>query len=599
MKRVRLIDVLIHGFGSFQTTSLLSLENRGLAIVTGKNLDATTASSNGAGKSTVFKAISWALYGRTVDGLTTNIRNVGVSFAMVRLNFEVNGETFQIRRKREKSKGILEFRSSSEDFTCRKKSDTQDKIVDIIGVDFDGFRACCLFGQGDTSRFAHPTTSDTERKSLLRRLLGLERYDFAKSYAQLQVSNLKDSYSQLHDELRRLEEERSGLERSLSGVDSRLETFAEFKVKGDARLAEARSEAEAAIEKHKTAKAAFESFETSASMGTERERLSRERSGKESELKELQFERRSIKKRLSQLGESGECPLCGGEVGDYCLQEEKDRLVQISEGVSRLEPEIEELRRLEKGVCSEIKANELHENALEREAVDAWKEVQSAKKERLSLECQVQEIDADIEEAKTKRNLLRGKLSWAEKRIKAREEKSDSIRDDIACWSWWARFGFGPKGVPAFAIEQTLPALNVTTNKHLGLLSGGDIEVVWTATTKTTKGTEKEVLCCSVLIEGQKGVTPSGGQLRKIELATELALAELAGESGGTSFNCLFFDEALDGLDEIARGQVVSWIRSLEKESVFVVSHTSELAEEFETEVRVTKQDGMSSIRVI
>ncbi|NIR17999.1 MAG: AAA family ATPase, partial [Desulfobacterales bacterium] len=48
----------------------LKLANRGVVLIMGENRDASGASSNGAGKSAIWDAMVWGLFGKTLRGIT-------------------------------------------------------------------------------------------------------------------------------------------------------------------------------------------------------------------------------------------------------------------------------------------------------------------------------------------------------------------------------------------------------------------------------------------------------------------------------------------------------------------------------------------------
>ena len=206
-----------------------------------------------------------------------------------------------------------------------------------------------------------------------------------------------------------------------------------------------------------------------------------------------------------------------------------------------------------------------------------------------SAEERIKEAEQDELEQKNKIKTLTSKKDLPISVIKENNER-------VELADWWVK-GFGPKGVPAYAIEQSLPVLNEKANRHLLELADGDIEVRWTATTIGSSGVVKEELTQNVTIEGTVGAAPSGGQSKKIELATELALAELMEESEGIGANILLLDEALDGLDVEGQDRVIEWVhRCLPHEAVFVVSHDEAIADSFESRLVVTKKGQSSKV---
>ena len=68
---MKLKQLTIRNFMSIKKATL-ELDNAGLVLVQGINDDDSAFDSNGAGKSTVFEAITYALFERTIRGLKSD-----------------------------------------------------------------------------------------------------------------------------------------------------------------------------------------------------------------------------------------------------------------------------------------------------------------------------------------------------------------------------------------------------------------------------------------------------------------------------------------------------------------------------------------------
>lgn len=84
-------------------TQVVTFDSHGLTLVLGENNDTGAASSrNGAGKTTIINALSYALYGQALtnikrDNLINKTNNKGM---LVTLDFEINGNQYHIERGR-------------------------------------------------------------------------------------------------------------------------------------------------------------------------------------------------------------------------------------------------------------------------------------------------------------------------------------------------------------------------------------------------------------------------------------------------------------------------------------------------------------------
>jgi DNA repair exonuclease SbcCD ATPase subunit len=174
--------------------------------------------------------------------------------------------------------------------------------------------------------------------------------------------------------------------------------------------------------------------------------------------------------------------------------------------------------------------------------------------------------------------------------------------DALAHFKFWVR-GFSGQGLPSYILDSVMPYITQRANHYLETLSDGDIKINFDTQRelKSAKGEFKDEIEISWEIEGiDDSYPPSGGQLKKIEIATDLALMDLVATREGGHIDILMRDEVLDGLDEEGRQRVLQWLHELRSRrgSVFVISHDDGLSEVFERTVMVTKNDGASTLEV-
>lgn len=149
----------------------LPLRKQGLVWICGDNRDTAAATSNGSGKTTLSKALTWCLYGESIDGEDGDeVIREGASRAVVELDLD-GGWT--IRRERAKGSPKLQLFKDGEP-AKESKHDIQARIIELVGLDFAAFRNTALYGQNDIHRFADRRVSDKTRKEALQRLLRAE-----------------------------------------------------------------------------------------------------------------------------------------------------------------------------------------------------------------------------------------------------------------------------------------------------------------------------------------------------------------------------------------------------------------------------------------
>jgi exonuclease SbcC len=167
-----------------------------IALIQGV-VDGDENESNGAGKSTVFEAISYVFYERvprltigndktgpaTWDIIRTNDDNEYAALeAFVSIIFDDDdGNEYMIKRGRKLNKAktsttaILELLKNGEPMSALTKQRPEDDIANLIGIDYSSFVNSVMFAQKDTSKFLRGTNKG--RKDILINLLGLEIID--------------------------------------------------------------------------------------------------------------------------------------------------------------------------------------------------------------------------------------------------------------------------------------------------------------------------------------------------------------------------------------------------------------------------------------
>ena len=169
---IQLDSVQLQNFLSHAMTQVALTSPNCPTLVVGRNTDSVSCESNGSGKSSVFGAIAWCLYGQTLRGLSAKeVTRGGLGKCCVTIEFTISGEGDRnghyaiARHQKDGAAGnSLEFLREGESIAAKDKRDTQALIETILGVDFQLFCESTILGQ-DSLSFA--TATDAEKKRIL------------------------------------------------------------------------------------------------------------------------------------------------------------------------------------------------------------------------------------------------------------------------------------------------------------------------------------------------------------------------------------------------------------------------------------------------
>jgi DNA repair exonuclease SbcCD ATPase subunit len=153
--------------------------------------------------------------------------------------------------------------------------------------------------------------------------------------------------------------------------------------------------------------------------------------------------------------------------------------------------------------------------------------------------------------------------------------------------------------IKSYLMDSCLESINTIANEYLHTLFDGVLKFDISSTTE--KGSEvKEKINVSIINNGDECSyqSLSGGERCRICLAVNLALAEVIVKSSGKSFNMIFLDEILNGLDASGKAQSMKLLKELERkyESIFVIDHAEEFKQLFSNSIMIHKKNKISSI---
>lgn len=195
-------EITIRNFLSFgNIPQTLSLNDKSYQVIIGLNKDKSDSTSdrNGCGKSTIFEAIHYALFGRSIGNkvnLGNLINNINKKNMVVTLKFKKDDISYEITRGR--SPNILCLLKNGENILSDESQgdsrETQKEIESIIGMNEDIYnQIICLSCKVPT--FLDQTSSN--QKSIIEKILGI---DVISTKIDLLKSLIKDTKNEFNNE---------------------------------------------------------------------------------------------------------------------------------------------------------------------------------------------------------------------------------------------------------------------------------------------------------------------------------------------------------------------------------------------------------------
>lgn len=629
---MNLIEAYIKGFGCIGEARL-QLANQGLVYVIGENHDTNAADSNGSGKTTLFKAICWCLYGETIDGdKGDEVIKLGEKEALVEVSASDNkGDIWTISRSRKKGKPGLALKDVSGAPIQLGKDELQRRIITMIGLDFQAFKNSVLYGQNDSHRFAHPKTSDSQRKSMLHKILRTEVLQKCHEVAKEKRLKIKKLAEGIEKDIETIKAKRD--EHDLSTLKNDAKEWEENREK---RVAHQREKAQSALEqaKHNQGRAGELDDLTEQMIELEKQINEAEAAQKAADALDADIDKiaesergwlvdrgkasagiRQCVEHLEQLA-GEQCPVCAnplsGKKAKGHIASIKVQKQNAEKRVDDIDNKTEELKA--KRGALEKKQGALREKARQAKGLYSQKTnlktkimtVENLAQRVNELKAEVKEAMADMKKAMDEKNPYQERLEIAQKKVGKYNKKITQLKMDFAEKNeeaahiqFWVK-GFSNQGLPSYILDSVMPFITERANHYLEILADGDITMEFKTQRelKSQAGQVRDEIDIRWTIEGNEDVTPSGGQQKKMEIATDLALMDLVASQESGHIDLLIMDEVLDGLDREGRNRVMLLLQEIRarRSTIFVISHESDLAEMFERQVKAIKHDGDTSV---
>jgi len=403
IKSIELVDFLSH------SDTKLEFDNNATVFV----------GQNGAGKSSIIDAITFALFGEHTRKNNKSLIRRGTNQGFTKIEFSANGKNYQALRKID-SKGTLTAQFS-EDINGKLKTIAEgerkqfdesmtEQIEKTLGIDFEKLKIASIVQQGELSSIIK--AKPKEFKELLNAIIGIDRLDVALS-----------SMRTVQREFRNHIQEKLGYDDTqIIRIENKI-----TECKNESKNSKPRLE-KLVVEKKKNEE-----------LISKLEKQTQSDASKESQLKELNSRKneliayakdviKSIQREVSEKEQTvNECKPCfaaskNRKETELEINKIQKKLVSIVSNLDDLEKkqirleeheELSEKLKLKDGKCPVCDSTVDHLNPLfqkkhiANEIEDIEKKVEELENEKNELEDKIGKLSDDLEESKVAETILR------------------------------------------------------------------------------------------------------------------------------------------------------------------------------------------------
>lgn len=558
---MRVLTAVGKNFSSYRELSL-DLVNKGLTLVSGPT---------GSGKSTLCDLVPWILFGKTTkNGSVDDVRSWFSSEATIgKATLELpSNDTVTITRSRKPNDLYYSVNHGAEK-RGKDLPDTQKQLDDLLGVTYESYLSGSYFHEFSTV-VSFFTANAKIRKSIIEQLVDTSFID--SLIAKISLSKKESTAALQHDE-QRIETAKAHLaylEKQIQEEKRRAKSWSE---NNKNKILSLQHKARNFETSKREAIATIASDYRYAKLEIINDINNLETSIKPNE--DFAEKLKNVEMSLTELGD-GKCESCGAKTNN------SDRMVLIKK-----QYEISNAQQASNQ--SKIQIKILQDRLKVKEKAEAKAISEAEARQNIYLE-QLEAVKIEINEAdewvkKTENNYIEAKeevliLEQYLLDLKLKLSDVELLKDVIDLYK-------------IEIVRSTIAEIERMTNESLSEYFDAEIRVVFSADVS-------DKIDISVYKDGNSTSYHqlSKGQRQLLKLSFCVAIMKAVQTRNRVTFDNLFFDEALDGLDDNFKIKAYNLLQKLsaEYESVFVVEHNEGLKSMFPRKIHVTSENGESYI---
>jgi len=563
-------------FKKLRYKNFLSNGNQFIEINFEKHHTNLIIGTNGAGKSSMLDALTFALFNKAFRKINKNqlINSVNEKDCLVEVEFSVNNRNYLVRRGIKPNIFDIEVNGSP---LHREADDRVNQKVleeNILKVNYKSFTQIVIMGSSTFVPFMQLPVA--YRREVIEDLLDIRIFSVMNSL-------IKDKIRTEKEQIKTLENSKVNLKEKIEMQKSFIE---ELENRGNANINANQKKIvnldnEVGIYMLQNSKIEEEIFKYTK----EQEEVI----GASDKLVKLNNLKGKISQKVSVItkehqffSENTVCPTCTQTI------EEEFRLNRINDAQNKARELQQGFKELEETIKSE-QERERQFNVLSKEITKLNNEISKNNTQVSSNQRQIRDLEQEIQiitKQLKNRNTENDKLKEFQENLQKTFEELSKIKEQIVYYDFTHSL-LKDDGVKTKIIKKYLPFINQQVNRYLQMMDFYINFELDSEFNETIKSPIHEDFSYSSFSEGEKA---------KINLALIFAWREIARIKNSVNTNIILFDEVFDGsLDEFGTDNFLKIIRYIIKDAnVFVISHKPDLQDKFDCTIKFEKKNGFS-----
>ena len=555
--------------GNYKTT--LDLTRHDNTLVSGEN---------GAGKSTMLDALTFALFGKSFRGI--NIpqlpNSINEKECEVEINFTIGKDEYRVFRSLNPK--IFEIYKNNTLIPQDSKSKDYQRILEeqILKMTYKSFCQVVILGSSNYIPFMQLTAAD--RRSVVENLLDIDVFSVMNTLvrAKLQMSKeyIKDIEYKLEIVKSKVEEKEKLIKTLLQNSSDSMESYKTEIEISQKQIKELQKENEISQEKINKLNDTLKDKDVVPKNLIKMEGLEQQ----------LNNKIKTLDKNVKFYEDNDTCPSCKQDIQQHhkeCVFEEKKKeKLGIEEGIAEL---IEKIQDAEKRL-SEINNTLEHMDIFEKKINKRQNEINSSQQYIGKMQKSIESVLTEGTEVSETKNELNQLIGEGKEHTKRRKELVEDRH-----YYGIASSLLKDSGIKSKIIKHYLPIMNKLINKYLAEMDFFCQFNLDENFNETIKSRHRDEFTYHSFSEGER---------LRIDLSLLLAWREISRLKNSVNCNLLILDEVFDSsLDAVGTEEFLKLLTTFgSRANIFVISHKSDsMTDKFLNHIVFEKKNNFSRIK--
>ena len=565
-------------FENLKWKNFLSTGNQFTEVNLAQDRSTIIVGANGAGKSTILDALTFALFGKPFRKINKPqlLNSINMGDCVVNLNFNIGRNKYEVTRGIKPA--VFEVKQNGVALNQDSSVVDQQKNFEqtILKMNYKSFTQIVVLGSSTFVPFMRLPLA--ARRDIIEDILDIQ------IFSSMNV-NLKDKIRNINDELK-------DHEYKLSLVKEKIDMQKQFMLDIEKKNKEDIQEKESRKEQFLTEALGYETeilnndkeIDEKSSAISDTQKIKKTIAKVETLKNKISTKQNSYTKEKSFFEENDSCPTCGQGIEEHFKHEKvsllSDKLAEVEKAMSDLGQQLSNLQSQENTFILLIdEINQL--NSKNRQL----------KNDINSLHRRIEDLDRDIRKLRDTDVSQREQFSI----LKSLDHQSKEVQKVISetkeekdCLTTATQL-LKDSGIKTRIIKKYLPTMNKLINEYLDKMEFSASFMLDESFSEVIKSRYRDEFSYESFSEGEKA---------RIDIALLLTWRSIAKLKNSVDTNLLILDEIFDGSLDQSGNSDLGWILKTfdDKTNVFVISHRDNMADKFDRCLRFEKHKNFSYV---